>query len=295
MTGAAGSRRRDAQRGIALVAVLWGVLLLSVLAVTYSTRAGTEARLVRNVAERAAVRSLADAGVFWALRELLRPAAAQRIASDGTRYAIAFRGAQLHVAVQDEGGKVDLNGAAPALLEAVLAAAGAEPAAAHGIAQSIADWRDRDDDRRPGGAEAGDYAAAGLATGPRNAPFVLLEELRAVWGMTPALFAAASPLLTVHSGAGGIDPQTAPPPVLRALPGMTAAQAAAVAETRYAGGGAAALPAAASAFIVGSARNAYSIEVTVEAPDAPRLRRVALVMLTGQPQRPYRILAWVER
>lgn len=295
MTGAAGNRRCDAQRGIALVAVLWGVLLLSVLAVTYSTRAGTEARLVRNGVERAAARSLADAGVFWALRELLRPAEAQRIAPDGTHYAIAFRGAQLHVAVQDEGGKVDLNGATPALVEAVLAVAGAEPAAARGIAQSIADWRDRDDDRRPGGAEADDYAAAGLATGPRNAPFVLLEELRAVRGMTPALFAAASPLLTVHSGAGGVDPQTAPPQVLRALPGVTAAQAAAVAETRYAGGSAAALPATASAFIVGSARNAYSIEVTVEAPDAPRLRRVALVALTGQPQRPYRILAWAER
>jgi general secretion pathway protein K len=262
--------------------------------VTYSTRAGTEARLVRNGAERAAARSLVDAGVFWALRELLRPADAQRITADGTRYAIAFHGAQLHVAVQDEGGKVDLNGAAPALIEAVLAAAGAEPAAAHGIAQSIADWRDSDDDRRPGGAEAGDYAAAGLATGPRNAPFLILEELRAVRGMTPALFAAVSPLLTVHSGAGGVDPQTAPPPVLRALPGMTAAQATAVAETRYAGGSAAALPAAASTFIVGSARNTYTIEVEVDASEVPRLQRVALVALTGQPQRPYRILSWAE-
>lgn len=295
MNGCVKSRPRDMQQGIALVAVLWGVLLLSLLAVTYSTRAGTEARLVRNEVERAAARSLADAGVFWALRELLRPKDAQRIIPDGTRYAIAFHGAQLHIAVQDEGGRVDLNAAAPVLIASVLTAAGAEPAMAGSIAEAVVDWRDRDHDRRPGGAEARDYAIAGLVTGPRNGPFVLLEELRAVRGMTPALFAAAAPLLTVHSGAGGIDPDTAPLQVLRALPGMTAPQAAAVAETRRLGDSAATLPAAASAFIVGSARRTFSIVVTVEATEGPRLQRHALVTLTGQPQRPYRILDWAER
>jgi len=280
------------QRGIALVAVLWGVLLLSVLAIAFSTRAGTDARLVRNSLERAEAASLADAGVFWSLRELLRPAAARRIAVDGSSYAIAFRGVQLEIAVQDEGGKVDLNAASPALLEAVLMSAGAEVPVAHRIAQAIADWRDRDRDRRPDGAEARDYAASGLSTGPRNAAFVVLEELRAVRGMNPELFMAVAPLLTVHSGAAGIDPQVAPPQVLAALPGMTAALAASVAGSRRASAQDAALPGAASAFFAGSSGRTYTIQVTVEIPAGLRFRRRAIAALTGQPQRPYRILAW---
>jgi general secretion pathway protein K len=283
---------RDRQRGIALVAVLWGVLLLSVLSIAFSTRAGTDARLVRNSLERAEAASLADAGVFWALRELLRPAAARRITVEGSSYAIAFRGVQLEIAVQDEGGKVDLNAASPALLEAVLVSAGADAAAARRIAQAIADWRDRDHDRRPDGAEARDYAAAALATGPRNAAFVVLEELRAVRGMNPELFMAAAPLLTVHSGAAGIDPQVAPPRVLAALPGMTAALAASVTESRRSAARDVALPGAASSFFVGSGGQTYSIQVRVEMPAGLRFRRRAIANFTGQPQRPYRILAW---
>jgi general secretion pathway protein K len=124
---------------------------------------------------------------------------------------------------------------------------------------------------------------------------VLLEELRAVRGMNPELFAAAAPLLTVHSGAAGIDPQVAPPQVLAALPGMTAALAASVTESRRSAGQEAALPGAASSFFVGSTGQTYSIQVTVEMPAGLRFRRQAIAALTGQPQRPYRILAWSQR
>lgn len=291
------SRRssRRSQRGVALVAVLWGVLLLSVLAVSFATRAGTDARLARNDLDRAEATNLADAGVYWAVRELLRPAEGRRIAVDGSTYAIAFRGVQLHIEVQDEGGKIDLNAAAPELIRGVLVAAGADATSAEQIAAAIADWRDSDDQRRPDGAETADYVAAGLATAPRNSAFLLLGELRAVFGMTPDLFAAATPLLTVNSGAAGIDPMLAPTPVLLALPGMTRTQASDLAGSRRTAMDAAGLlTGAATAFLVGSTGKVHAIRVAVEAPSGARFVRRAVVQLTGQPQRPYRFLQWGE-
>lgn len=291
----------EGERGVALVAVLWGVLLLSVLAVSFSTRAGTDARLARNALDRAEAASLADAGVYWAVRELLRPPEARRVALDGATYAIAFHGAQLHVRVQDEGGKADLNAAPPELLRHILEAAGAAPGEAVALADAIADWRDSDDRRRAEGAEWADYQAAGLAIAPRNARLLMLEELRGVMGMTPELFAAAAPLLTVHSGTAGIDPFYAPPGVLRALPGMTAGQAEAVAEARQrlargtmpeAPEAAFLLKGAATAFVASSAGRTFTVRVSVLAPSGARFVRRALVELTGRPSRPYRFLSW---
>ena len=55
------------------------------------------------------------------------------------------------------------------------------------IAESILDWIDADDMRRPGGAEAADYAAKKLPYRPRNAVPVSLEEFLLVQGVTRLL------------------------------------------------------------------------------------------------------------
>ena len=47
-----------------------------------------------------------------------------------------------------------------------------------------------------------------------------MEELLQVKGMTPEIYAAVSPFLTTR-GSGAVNLNSAPAPVLRALPGMT--------------------------------------------------------------------------
>ena len=58
---------------------------------------------------------------------------------------------------------------------------------------------------------------AGLPFGSKDAPFERIEELQQVLGMTPALYEGLTRLLTVSSGAGGINPMLAPRQTLMLL------------------------------------------------------------------------------
>jgi type II secretory pathway component PulK len=99
------------------------------------------------------------------------------------------------------------------------------------LAQVIADWRDADDLAHLRGAERDAYLRAGLPALPRNAPLVRVDELRDLYGMTPALFDRIAPLLTVV-GSGQINLNTAERPVLLTLPGFTDETVAAVLRLR---------------------------------------------------------------
>lgn len=62
------------QRGIALIAVLWTVLLLSLIATNFLTQTRTDTRITRNLIDNAGAEALADAGVYRAIVGLLAPA-----------------------------------------------------------------------------------------------------------------------------------------------------------------------------------------------------------------------------
>ena len=126
----------------------------------------------------------------------------------------------MRLTVQDEAGKIDLNMVQPDLLLRLLTSAGVDLMAAQTLADRILDWRDPGIGERLNGAKASEYRAAGYAYGPRNGPFESVEELKLVMGMTPDLFDAIAPALTVYSQTPWVDPTFAPPEVLRRLPGI---------------------------------------------------------------------------
>ncbi|HEY4137057.1 MAG TPA: helix-hairpin-helix domain-containing protein, partial [Casimicrobiaceae bacterium] len=70
---------------------------------------------------------------------------------------------------------------------------------------------------------------------PTNAPFRTIEELQDVMGMTSEIYQKASPYLTTL-GTGQVNVNTAPVPVLRALPGMTDATLNRILQLRSQGG-----------------------------------------------------------
>ncbi len=65
--------RPEGRGGIALVAVLWVLVLLSVIAAGFLYETRTETKLARNLVENAKARALADAGVHRAVLALLQP------------------------------------------------------------------------------------------------------------------------------------------------------------------------------------------------------------------------------
>jgi len=148
---------------------------------------------------------------------MLVPNNAQRWVSDGRKYAYAIGAARIEIRVFDESGKIDLNTASPELLAHLLLAAGVEPTRASALSAAIVDYRDEDSLLQPGGgAEAGDYRAAGLPYGPKNAPYESVAEVQRVLGMDAVLYQKLAPVLTVYSG-GEPNPAFAQPLVLQAL------------------------------------------------------------------------------
>src|SRR4029077_8905250 len=94
----------------------------------------------------------------------------------------------VHISVQDEASKIDLNQAPEALLAVLFESVGIDPDKAQSLADAIADFRDADNLTRPRGAEEAEYRSAGLARGPKNAPFQMTEELQQVLGMTAEIY-----------------------------------------------------------------------------------------------------------
>lgn len=205
-------------QGAALLMVLWIILLLAGLVSGYALSARVESLQGNGLARELAAREAARAGVEYAVKRMLEPNPSRRFAADGRAYRLVFEGTPVDVEVRDETAKIDLNAAAPELLQALFLALGEPRERAVRLALAIVDWRDPDSLTQPGGgAEDADYAAAGLAWGAKDAPFASVSELEQVLGMRPALFKAAAPLLTVYTGSAMPDPQFADGIVLQAM------------------------------------------------------------------------------
>ena len=212
-----------AQRGVALVLVMWASVLLTVIASTFIIERRTDAMVIGNSAALARADAAAEAGVHRALYEMYRSdASADRWRADGTPRTWSFEGAEVYLEVRDESAKIDVNTASEALLRGLLATSGLEEAEVQKLLDAILDWRDPDALKRPNGAEEPDYREAGLAYKPANAPFQAIEELQLVLGMRPELYRRLQPSITVFSRQPGINPTLASREVLMAIPGITA-------------------------------------------------------------------------
>lgn len=208
-------------RGVALISVLWVTSLLAVLAASFASSSRTEARLARNGMENAKAEALADGAVHRAILALLdhNPQTAWRV--NGVVYAFVLGEGEVQVTIEDEDGKLDLNEAPLELLAGLFRALGVEAEQAQVLADRIGDFRDRDGEPEPLGAEDPAYLNAGLVLGAADRPFASESELLHVLGMSPGLYERVRPYVTVYSGRGGIDPMRAARPVLEALPGST--------------------------------------------------------------------------
>jgi general secretion pathway protein K len=205
--------RGRSEDGIVLIAVLWTLTLLSIIAIALSLETRTSTLIARNIAENAAARAAADAGIQRAILDLETspgsPIESRKFRTDGSVYAWHFGKTIVHISVQDEVGKVNLNQAPEALFAALFASVGIDSSKAQCLADTIADYRDSDNMPRACGAEEAEYRKAGLGWGPKNAPFQTIEELQQILGMTAQIYRLVAPHLTIYSIGAGINPTIA--------------------------------------------------------------------------------------
>ncbi|MGJ5176503.1 general secretion pathway protein GspK [Bradyrhizobium oligotrophicum] len=273
-----------------VLSVLWGLGLLTAIALSLSWSSSVSYGLARNGIEQAGLNALVDAGVNAAIDGLLDARADRRWRADGRLYMLDFNGTQIGIRIQDELGRVDLNQTDEAMLNSLLLSAGLDAQAAAGLADKIVDWRTATSLKHLNGAKDRDYASRNAAYHPRHGPFQSVDELLLVMDMTPSIVARIAPALTVHSGRQFVDPQLAPREVLRALPGMTAQSAEATVAAR---------DSARSGLAEGSPMTALRGRAFTIRTEFSYASRVVVgevaVRLTENPQQPYWVLSWRTR
>jgi general secretion pathway protein K len=274
-------------RGAALLLVLWLVALLTALVGAYALTARMEALQGRVGSRGAIAQEIARAGVEYALVRVADRNPETHWQPNGRPYTWQFDGQQVQVRVVDETGKIDLNQADVPLLSRLMQALGEPVDVSDALAAAIVDWRDADNLSQPvGGAEDGDYAAAGRDYGAKDAPFETIAEVEQVLGMTPDLYARMAPFLTLYSGRGQPDATYAQGPVLEAM----GVDAAAWLAQRNATG------AAGNPQLVGTGSGTYSIESRARLADG-REASLSTVVRAGAspvPGSAYTLLRWKE-
>jgi general secretion pathway protein K len=284
-----------AERGIALIIVLWITIMLTVIAGGFAFAMRSEALSARNSLSLAQARAAANGAVERMAFELTRPRYPASWASDGQPRAWRDGDLQIVATAVDESAKIDLKSAPDVLLKGLVEkVGGADPEAAANIVDAIHDWRDPDDTRRPNGAEAADYQSAGLQQKPANMPFETVSELARVRGMTPAIYARVAGSLTVHSRQPGVNAMTATRDVLLALPTATPESVDAYLQQRT-DAQASKLPVPpfppASGFGAGAVP-VWRIRAEARGPVGVTFAREAVIRPSGDARRPLLTLSW---
>src|SRR6266849_2552589 len=101
---------------MALLSVLWGIALLSVVAASFLSTGNVSYRLAHNAVEIVRTDAVVDAAINRAVLALLDPRPDKRWRVDGVAQLVNFDGASMRISIQDELGRIDLNAAEGSLL-----------------------------------------------------------------------------------------------------------------------------------------------------------------------------------
>lgn len=206
------AKRKPGEEGFALIVALVAVMLFAffaytVLAADRGSTVGLDAQV-----ERTRLMAAADAGLATAEEGL--GAGAQRWGLEGRPHSLMIDGIAVTATIEDERGKVALNGIKEEQARRLFAAVGVFGGRLDQLTASLMNWEDGGN--RPGGAKVLDYAADGVRE--RSGPIRTLGELAEIRGMTPDVLARITPVLTLFFGdEGAFDKSTATPLALKVM------------------------------------------------------------------------------
>jgi len=208
---------KDNQRGIALMAVLWVLVLLIALATEFAFSMKMEVNTTRNYKEDTESYYLSRAGLNLALAELFKEArfhsihqehgwitgnivtasAANKTSSSPgqeetvqtfdivNRTDIELEHGSITYTIRDENGKISINSASKDTLDKLLQYSGVEGKIKRStISDSILDWIDTDKNHRLNGAEDDYYRTQNPPYYAKNGPIETIDELLKIRGVT---------------------------------------------------------------------------------------------------------------
>ncbi len=244
------------QQGVALLAVLWLSMALTIMGLTTAYLVRTETKIISNEMEATRGYFLARGGLEAALFAITRPSTSQSRGAEidpsyefrrgQHRMNFEFADGSVIVQVMPENAKLNVNRAQPSQLAALFAVLGATPSESIELANAIVDWRSPDPSPLISPWDLF-YASLPEPYEAPHRPFDELEELIAVKGMSQELFFGRltelpdgswkkipplADLLTTEPIVRGVNINHALREILLVLPGWNEGMAAAVIETR---------------------------------------------------------------
>jgi general secretion pathway protein K len=275
--------RPEPRAGFALVAVLWTIALLTVLALGASLMFRGFAGVVAIGRDASKADALLSGGLEYAAAIVRERGDRPLFAT--TRLFLLGSGA-VRVALSDDGGRININKAPAPVLASLFAAVGASGTEARMIAQAIVAWRVRN------GVNPLNTASA---SGNDVQVFTDPRQLARVPGIRADYLTAIAPLATAF-GEDRVNGLTAPPAVLGAIPGLSGSTREALLAARQQG------PQAIQRLVssLGSGGNYLRwkgtpiarADLTVTLPDGYAKTARAVIVVLVHDDQPYRILAW---
>ena len=207
-------------RGFALILVIWVLVLLSLLAVGFSSQVRVETATGSWLSDQVQLQSSANAAVHRAMLGLAAEDDEQRWYPDGSTHQMVWNDFDIQIVVRNESGKVDINYAPRGLLLRLIQQMPGN-LDSNALSDALIDWRDRDNQVSAFGAEGPEYLAAGLSHLPSNGPLSSISELTQVMGFDSALVESLRPYITVHARRPKVDVYSASEVVLASIPGIS--------------------------------------------------------------------------
>lgn len=218
--------RKPKDRGAALVLVLWGSVVMAIIAAAAARQANTSAVVVNAGSEMSRARVLADAGIRtgWS-------AFADGTIDDFSAIWGCREGADLMlVRLRPESARVDINMASEGMLKALYRAGGASEQAAESLAAATLEYRFFGEGTEDSGAQVVEGTTRIPEGTLRRGPFQTIEELGYLPGMDAALFRAIADDISVSGRAVDIDLKHASPLVKQAFEAAAREDAGSVAQ-----------------------------------------------------------------
>ncbi len=324
--------KQGEEKGAILLVVLWVVLAMSLLAVSFSATIRTEVDAARYLVEQKQAYYMARAGMEYAVYEILRTQTFSGSAALGTGFlggtpppvmqgglSLNLTGGGVDVAIIDESGKINVNAAPDFIIFNLLIMVGMNEGAAAEVTDSILDWVDVDDMPRPFGSESDYYLMNNPPYRTKNGPISVPEELLLIKGITPEIFYGRKGLspegdpveyfglkkyVTTYSTGAAININSAPVPVLASLPGLNYSSAMAIDQMRREAPftnlvqleqGIAGLSGESSSYLGIIQSNVYTLNCTGRLDNSDVVSRIrAVVQVDPGSPKGYRILYWNE-
>jgi len=207
--------RARSERGFALVAVLLVLAFMGIIGAEFAFSMRLEATAARVYKENIIAGHLAEAGLEQAIREIVADYRYVGLGDENDREAdkecplvfygvnrearkplprknVPLGGGQFSYCITDEESRVNINNAPPDRLNRLLEAIGLERVDRDTVLDSIADWRDPNEDHRLNGAESEDtYLKLSVPYRSKNANLDSTAELVQIKGITPKLLEGA--------------------------------------------------------------------------------------------------------